>query len=648
MAADVDHVQRQRQHFGDHLSNGRGRTLTDVGRSGVDRDATVHVHLDVNRGVGEAVGVPVNRKARAGDEETASDTDALAEGHLSELFIPAAFFLHPTQGLAHPVAGDAESRDGPAVRRQEVGQTQVDGVHGQLLGDVVQAHFDGTAGVDRPVAAHRTAGGLVGPHARTGVVEGTKLVGRGRQHAVVVRGHVPEGSEGASVDQRVNVQSGDATVLVRVEFDFDVGRVTATVDPVHFLTVEGDANRSAALPCKDGRTHFVREGVRLATESSAHEGPDDVDLVHGDVQHRREGAMGVMWHLLRRVELQTSVGVPVRDDGVRFGEAVVHALKAPCASRRRGGMLDLRAVAEGLVDALLHVGASDVVLSAPVDGLIDVLQSLSGVELWLQFLVIDHDGPEGFHGGRFVHGGNARDEIPHVADLLDRHGVLVLGHRKHAEGLRRIVARGDRKDAGHGLGRRGVDGPNAGIVVRRAKNSTDDFVRKADVVAVPRLTGHLGVGVHQGCGLTHCGAGTKAIVHVMPGRLGLVPTDRLGDAVQITGGADRAGTARSGWRKAELSCHALAVFSNLSPGASGLLTVPSRHEQSPRMPWWQLWFFGTRWMRVGMRIGGWRWSLALTAQQGGSGHDGLHDRLVPGAAAEVALNRFVDLGLGWA
>ena len=231
-----------------------------------------------------------------------------------------------------------------------------------------------------------------------------------------------------------------------------------------------------------------------------------------------------------------------------------------------------------------------------------------------------------------------------MTHFLDRHGVFVFGHRKHAEGLGRIIARGDRQDAGHGLGGRGVDGPDARIVMRRAKDSTDDFVRKANVVTVPRLTGHLGVGVHQGCGLTHCGTGTEAIVHVMPGRLGLVPTDRLRNAVEVAGGADRAGTARSRWRKAELSCHALAVFSNLSPGATGLLTVPSSHEQSPRMPWRQLWFFGTRWMRVGMRIGGWRWSLALTAQQGGSGHDGLHDGLVAGAAAEVALNRFVDLG----
>ena len=575
MAPDVNHVQRQGQHFGDHLGNGRGRTLTDVRRAGVDRDAAVHVHLDVHRSVGEAVGVPMNREARAGDEETASNADALAEGHLSELFVPSAFLLHAAQSLAHPVAGDAESGDGPAVRRQEVGQAQIDGVHGQLLGDVVQSDLDGAAGVDRPVAAHRTASGLVGPYARTGVVEGTKLVGRGRQHAVVVRGHVPEGSKSASIDQRVNVQSGDATVFVRVEFDLDVGRVTATVDPVHFLTVEGDANRSAALACKDGRTHFVREGVRLAAESSADEGPDDVDLVHGDVQDRREGAVGVVWHLLRRVELQTSVGVPVRDDGVRFGEAVVHALKTPRASGCRGGVLDLRAVTKGLVDALLHVGAPHVVLSAPVDGFVDVLQSLSRVELRFQLLVVNHDGAEGFHGGRFVHGSNARDEVTHVTHFLDRHGVFVFGHRKHAEGFGRIVARGDRKDPGHGLSRRSVDGTDAGIVVRRAKDSTDDLVRKANVVAVPRLTGHLGVGVHQGRGLTHRGAGAKAIVHVMPGRLGLVPTDRLWDAVEVTGGADRAGTARSGWRKAELSCHALAVFSNLSPGATGLLTVPS-------------------------------------------------------------------------
>ena len=46
--------------------------------------------------------------------------------------------------------------------------------------------------------------------------------------------------------------------------------------------------------------------------------------------------MGVVWNLLRRVELKAAVRVPMGDDGVGFREAVMHTQHGPRAVR--GGM----------------------------------------------------------------------------------------------------------------------------------------------------------------------------------------------------------------------------------------------------------------------------------------------------------------------
>ena len=69
-----------------------------------------------------------------------------------------------------------------------------------MLSEVVHPDLDCTARVDRAVAAHRTARRLVGPHSRSGVVEGPNLVGCGVQDTVVVGGDVSEGGEGTTVD----------------------------------------------------------------------------------------------------------------------------------------------------------------------------------------------------------------------------------------------------------------------------------------------------------------------------------------------------------------------------------------------------------------------------------------------------------------
>ena len=117
VASNVNHFNGQGQHFRHHLSDGRGGTLTDVSSARVDGHTAVHVDLDVNGGVWEILGIPVNGQSGAGDEEAASDPDPLSKRHLAEFVVPLRTLTDTFECLAHPVGGDAEAADGSAVRR---------------------------------------------------------------------------------------------------------------------------------------------------------------------------------------------------------------------------------------------------------------------------------------------------------------------------------------------------------------------------------------------------------------------------------------------------------------------------------------------------------------------------------------------------
>ena len=59
----MNHLNGQRQDFRHHLSNGGRGTLANVSGTGVDRDAAVHVNLDVHGGVWEILRVPMDGKS---------------------------------------------------------------------------------------------------------------------------------------------------------------------------------------------------------------------------------------------------------------------------------------------------------------------------------------------------------------------------------------------------------------------------------------------------------------------------------------------------------------------------------------------------------------------------------------------------------
>ena len=125
-----------------------------------------------------------------------------------------------------------------------------------------------------------------------------------------------------------------------------------------------------------------------------------------------------------------------------------------------------RTVAKFLEHTLLHIGSSKVVLSAPVNGFVVVLKTLLGVKYWFQFLPLNVKEGKRFNGGCLIHGGDTSDQIAHVPNLLDRHGVLVLGHRKNTKPIGCILTCRNCDDPRQGFNTARVDGFDTCIVMR--------------------------------------------------------------------------------------------------------------------------------------------------------------------------------------
>ena len=88
MTSNVNHFDGQCQDLRHDLSNSRRGPLPDVRCSGMNGDTTVHVHLNVHRGVWEILRIPVNGQSGTRNEETATNADAFAERKLAEFCVP--------------------------------------------------------------------------------------------------------------------------------------------------------------------------------------------------------------------------------------------------------------------------------------------------------------------------------------------------------------------------------------------------------------------------------------------------------------------------------------------------------------------------------------------------------------------------------
>ena len=215
------------------------------------------------------------------------------------------------------------------MRRKKICQSQVDWINLHLFSHLIESDFNRTASVHRTVSAHGSTGWFVGPNPSTCVMERPEFVRSGGKNAVVIGRDVAKRGKAAPVNEGIDIKSGDSSFFIGSHLDFDVTGVTASINPVDFFTCEVDSNRPTCFTRENCSAHFVREWIRLATESTAHKCSNDVDLMHRNFENCGKCSVCIMRNLLRRVQLKTAVGIPMSNNCVRLCESVMYPFHSP-------------------------------------------------------------------------------------------------------------------------------------------------------------------------------------------------------------------------------------------------------------------------------------------------------------------------------
>ena len=286
-----------------------------------------------------------------------------------------------------------------------------------------------------------------------------------------------------------------------MQIHLDPRGMAPAIHPEDFLAVEVYPDRPTGLAREYCGAHLVRERVGLASKTTAHKGPVDVDLVHRDVKDISQSPVNVVWDLLRGVQSQPPRRVPICNYGMGLGESVIGTGEQPVRIVAGDGVgghaLD---VTELLEDPLLDVRRADVVLASVMNRLGGVFKPLPHVVDCFELLVLDLDETHCLPRRSLVDGGDAGNQVTHVPHLLASHRVLVLGHGKHAESPTSILPGGHSEHPGQLHSRRDIDGQHPSVVVLRTNDPANQLAGKADVVAVLRLTRHLPASVDQSSG----------------------------------------------------------------------------------------------------------------------------------------------------
>ena len=424
---------------------------------------------------------------------------------------PAARLLHRVQALQEAVRGDAQPVDGAGVGADEVAAAQLDGVDGQRFGDAVELHLEGEAGLDRPVPALRSAGGLVGVGARGVEAVGRHPVRRREQLAGVVGGDQTEGCIGPAVQDDLGVDRGQEAFARGAGAVAHVEGVAAAVGVEDLLPRVEDLDGATRHLREPGDAELQVEGLGLAAEGAADRGLDDANPGRVDLQDAGQLAVEVVGDLRRRPHGEPAVPLGQPDGAVGLDRGVGGALEEVVALDD-----DLRVLQPGVHIAELelhHLG--DVPVPPRLARLVDVRPRFGGdrlvwVEVGRQLLVGDVDEVERGDRRVLVHRGHRRHPVADVAHPVDAEGILVRRPRDDAVGRGHVAPGHHRVDARGGLGPRRVDGDDARVRVRAAQDLGVQHAGEPDVVGVAGPAGRLRQPVHLPHGAADVGEGGGA------------------------------------------------------------------------------------------------------------------------------------------
>ena len=348
----------------------------------------------------------------------------------------------------------------------EVLAAQLDRVHADGFGELVELDLERETRLHAAMAALGAARGLVGVDARRIEAVRAERVRRGEQLARVVRGHETERRVRAAVQQQPAIHCFDPAVLRAAELVVHLHGVAAAVRIEDFFARVEQLDGLAGLHAQLGDDELEVERLALAAECAANGRLHHADARDIEVEHAGELALQVVRHLRRAPYRELAGRVVPADRTVRLDRRVRGALEEIIA-------LD-HDVARGecgidVAERELH-HLRDVAVVAWLAGLVDLrrvrLERVLGLEDRFQQFVLDADPAECGVRGLFVDGRDRCDTVADVAHAIDAERALVAGPRDDAVRRRHLGTGDDGAHAWHRLGSARVDRDDARVRVR--------------------------------------------------------------------------------------------------------------------------------------------------------------------------------------
>src|SRR6267378_5837153 len=310
--ANVEGVDAK--NFGDDSSQDIIGALADFRGAAENGDTAAAVQLELHSGLRHFV--PINGKPRSREIGGAGDSDTAAFGQFPEFLFPIGDFYDAANAFGKVDGTQAEIIGRHRIGRFDDAEAQVGGVEFEFLGDFVELNFLAEARLDGAMAALWPARGFVGEGAAALEAIARDVVGGGLQRTGIKGAGDTVGAVAATIDQRLEMHSGDGAVLLDAGLEFHQDGMTAAVTVENFLARE--ANLDGAIQDERGLGHddFVIEGVALSAEAPAIGRSADANMRGRHLKDFGESAMKVVWGLRAGPDGQLPIGVFCGDGGV--------------------------------------------------------------------------------------------------------------------------------------------------------------------------------------------------------------------------------------------------------------------------------------------------------------------------------------------
>ena len=400
--------------------------------------------------------------------------------------------------------------DGAIIGRHHIAllhgvfQTQLKGIHVQLVGQLIDGRFYRKQALRCTIAAVSTGRHVVRIHDITDKAESLCLAvqwdrfvaGKAYRCGAVL-------AVGTGIGKGVQINALHNAVLRSTQPHMDLHFMTRRRGNLAFHTTENDLGGLFSLPCHKSRIYFA-DRCLLCAKAAADAGLCHAHHAFGDMQcvcnitPCMEYDLGGAEHVQASIGVDRAVGAEGLHHSLLTGLGVVHMVDDHIAGCKHcvdiTGSAFIMGTEVAFVIGSHRAQTGPVVLRMHQNGV--VLGSVI-VQHCFQNLIFHLDELEGLIHALFVFAGYDGHHIAHKAHMaVDEQAVMRTGFRiglaclrVARRILRHILPCKDCFDPGHFFCHSGVDGFDDGICVRRAQQLHSQAVLRDHIIHINRLSG---------------------------------------------------------------------------------------------------------------------------------------------------------------